>query len=71
MSCYQNCNDIPWWKFQQRQNCMADCDLQTYQEQVSANLQQTSASNAAIKWIIPALVALTILIIIAKAKKWI
>ncbi len=72
MSCYGDCTEnTQWYEFGKRKACFADCDQQAYQVQADAVLEQTQAQGSMIKWIIPALVFITILLLIAKYKKWI
>jgi hypothetical protein len=70
-ACYSKCSDIPWYKFAQRKACMSDCDLQAQQQISQSSIQQSQASSASIKWIVPGLIVIVILIIVAKARKWI
>lgn len=75
MSCYSDCNNIKWYKIQQRAACRKDCDAAAYQLQVDETQETLAAQNEAtstlFKWLFPTAIILIVLVIIAKWKRWI
>jgi hypothetical protein len=76
-ACYSECNDIPFWKFGQRSDCRQNCDSSYAVCEMaesalsSADSQREDEMKARIlKWGIPIVVVLVVLVFVGKRKGW-